>query len=43
MLTFGFVDLFVTPYYRMTMTNVFHALMKNALENEIIKPEDLTE
>ena len=43
MLTFGFVDLFVTPYYRMTMTNVFHALMKNALENEIIKPEDLSE
>ena len=43
MLTFGFVDLFVTPYYRMTMTNVFHALMKNALEDGIIRPEDLAE
>lgn len=43
LLTFGFLDLYVTPYYRMTMTNVFHALMKNALENEIIKPEDLSE
>ena len=43
MLTFGFLDLYVTPYYRMTMTNVFHALMKNALENGIIRPEDLAE
>lgn len=42
-LTFGFLDLYVTPYYKMTMTNVFHALMKNALENGIIRPEDLAE
>ena len=41
--SFGFLDLYVTPYYRMTMTNVFHALMKNALKNGIIRPEDLAE
>jgi len=40
-ITLGILDLFVTPYYRMTMTNVYHALEKNALEEEIIKPEDL--
>jgi len=39
-ITLGILDLFVTPYYRMTMTNVYHALVKNALEEEIIKPED---
>ena len=42
-LTFGFLDLYVTPYYKMTMTNVFHALMKNALEKDILKLEDLSE
>ena len=42
-LTLGFLDLFVTPYYKMTMTNVFHALMKNALEKDLLKLEDLSE
>lgn len=42
-LTFGFLDLYVTPYYKMTMTNVFHALMKNAIEKDMIKLEDLSE
>lgn len=42
-LTFGFLDLYVTPYYKMTMTNVFHALMKNALEKDMLKLEDLSE
>lgn len=42
-LTFGFLDLYVTPYYKMTMTNVFHALMKNAIEKDMLKLEDLSE
>ena len=40
-LTFGIAGLWITPYYRMTMTNVYHALLKEALEKEILKPEDL--
>lgn len=35
----GFI--FLEPYYKMTMTNVYHALLKEALETGTIKPEDL--
>lgn len=40
-ITFGIANLWITPYFRMTMTNVYHALLKEALENEKIKPEEL--
>ena len=40
-ITFGIANLWITPYVRMTMTNVYHALLKEALENEKINPEDL--
>jgi len=40
-ITLGIADLWVTPYFRMTMTNVYHALLKEALENGKISPEDL--
>ena len=33
--------LWVIPYYYMTMTNVFHALLKDAIETQKILPEDL--
>ena len=42
-ITLGIADLWVTPYFRMTMTNVYHALLKEALENEKIRPEDLNQ
>lgn len=40
-ITLGIANLLITPYYRMAMTNVYHSLLKEALENEKIKPEDL--
>ena len=40
-ITFGIANLWITPYFRMSMTNVYHALLKEALENEKIKPEEL--
>lgn len=40
-ISFGIANLWITPYYKMTMTNVYHALLKEALEKETIKPEDL--
>ena len=40
-ITLGIADLWITPYFRMTMTNVYHALLKEALENGKISPEDL--
>ena len=33
--------LWLSPYMRMTNTNVFHALLKDALETQKINPEDL--
>lgn len=40
-LSFGIGFFWLTPYMQMTTTNVYHALLKNALENQIINPEDL--
>lgn len=40
-LSFGIGFFWLTPYIQMTTTNVYHALLKNALENQIINPEDL--
>lgn len=36
-----FSGFWITPYMNMTFTNIFHALLKNALETGLIKPEDL--
>ncbi len=43
MITFGLAQLYVRPYTTMTFINIYHALLKDALENGKIKPEDLTE
>ncbi len=40
-ISFGIANLWIAPYFRMSMTNVYHALLKEALENEKIKPEEL--
>ena len=40
-ISFGVGLLWVIPYYDMTMTNAYHALLKDALENQKILPEDL--
>lgn len=40
-LSFGIGFFWLTPYIQMTTTNVYHALLKNALETQIINPEDL--
>lgn len=40
-ISLGIANLWITPYYKMTMTNVYHALLKEALEKQTIKPEDL--
>jgi len=42
-LTLGIGNLWLTPYMNMTLINAYHAMMKEALEKGIIKPEDLTE
>jgi len=41
-MTFGIGFIFLSPYYNMTMTNVYHALMKEAVESGKITAEDLT-
>ena len=40
-LSIGVAFLWILPYYYMTLVNTYHALLQNALEKEIIKPEDL--
>lgn len=40
-LSLGILNLWIQPYYKMTMTNVYHGLLKEALENGIISPKDL--
>lgn len=40
-LTFGIGFVCYTPYYYMTLTNAYHALLQDALESGKIKPEDL--
>lgn len=42
-ITCGIGFLWIRPYYLMTMTNVYHALLTEAVETKRIKPEDLTE
>ena len=42
MLSFGIGFLWYLPYYYMTMTNTYHALLQDALENGKILPEDLS-
>lgn len=42
-LTAGIGFLWIQPYYIMTMTNVYHALLTEAIETKRLKPEDLTE
>lgn len=41
MMSLGIGFLWLLPYYYMTMTNAYHALLQDALETGKIKPEDL--
>lgn len=41
--TLGILYFWLIPYMNMTYINAYHALMKEALEDGRIKPEDLTE
>lgn len=40
LITFGIGFLWIGPYMRMTYINVYHALLKDALETEKLHPED---
>lgn len=40
-LTLGIGSLWLSPYINMTQVNIYHALIKDALETEKIHPEDL--
>ena len=40
-LTFQIGQLWLRPYMNMTFINAYHAMLKNALDNNIIKAEDL--
>ena len=42
-ITGGIGFLWIEPYYIQTMTNVYHALLTEAIESHRLKPEDLTE
>lgn len=41
MLTIGFAQIWYRPYTEMTFINIYHALLKDALEKGKIHPEDL--
>lgn len=43
LVTFGIANLWVQPYKYMTYTNAYHALLKEAIEQGKISPEDLAE
>ena len=40
-ISFGIGFLWILPYYYLTLTNTYHALLQDALESGKIKPEDL--
>lgn len=40
-ITIGIAGLWIRPYYMMTKTNAYHAILKEALEKGIIRPENL--
>ena len=40
-ISFGVGFFWILPYYYMTQTNTYHALLQDALENGKILPEDL--
>ncbi len=42
-LSLGIGFLWLEPYMNMTLTNAYHAMLKEAIETGKIKPEDLTE
>lgn len=42
-ITFGLALLWVEPYRTMTCTNAYHAMLKEAIEQGKIRPEDLAE
>lgn len=42
-LTFGIGFLWLTPYIKLTMTNAYHAMLKEAIDKGLIKPEDLSD
>lgn len=39
--TFGIAELVVLPYFTMTKINAYHSMLKEALENKKLLPEDL--
>lgn len=41
MITFGIGMIWLLPYYYLSLTNAYHALLQDALETGKIKPEDL--
>lgn len=42
-LTLGIGFLWLTPYMKLTLTNAYHAMLKEAIDNGSIKPEDLAD
>ena len=42
-ITFGLALLWIQPYKTMTYTNAYHAMLKEAIEDGRIRPEDLAE
>ena len=40
-LTLGIAFIWFEPYYNMTKTNAYHGLLKEAVENGLVKQEDL--
>ena len=42
-ITLGIGFFWIQPYYLMTMTNVYHVLLTEAIETKRLKPEDLKE
>lgn len=42
-LTLGLLSFWVNPYYKMTMTNVYHAILKDAVIRNVISEGDLNE
>lgn len=42
-LTLGIGALWLEPYMNMSKVNAYHAMLKEALESGLLKPEDLTE
>ena len=42
-ITLGISDIFVTPYIKLSFVNAYHGMLKEAIENGSLRPEDLSE